>query len=392
MSFDIADFVSTPSCETFLDHHYIPPDLLLDDETVVCSNQVKYINFSDVVWPKQQYAGDLYQFYGEIKAHLDTGAKVTVSNLKYILHNYKPYTCSFKCPVRLIGAIDKTNVVYPEGEGFLHIPAEVHKGYIRVRCYYSPRLTSTLLSENDVIRHRNPSQFSGQTLRKHYAIDDKSLLSHLSNDPKFSSGDRLYDYENGNFTLTCHHKLSSSQNIVLRGSICSGQCYTQPLILPDLPSDHPQATIYNSSAKAKADDPLYAEDVKLALLENIYTWQQTQYETLMDNLQTVPSGWKDKIPFMDHIMESTPIQALKAETEKLLWHQQLGHPHDDYLMTAHKFIDGVPQFSSRSNILDNCPTCIRSKMSKSTQPKGTTKKATQPHQGLSIDFAFSGIK
>ena len=166
------------------------------------------------------------------------------------------------------------------------------------------------------------------------------------------------------------------------------------MILPDLPSDHPKATIYNSSAEAKTNDPLYAEDIKLGLLENIYHWQQTQYETLMDNLQTVPSGWKDKIPFMDHIMESTPIQALKAETEKLLWHQRLGlgHSHDEYLMMAHKFIDGVSQFSSRSNILDNCPTCIRSKMSKSTQPKGTTKKATQPHQGLSIEFAFSGVK
>ena len=114
MSFDIADFVSTPSCETFLDHQYIPPDVSSDDKTVVCSNQIKDINFSDVVWPKQQYAGDLYQFYGEIKAHLDTGAKVTVSNLQYILHNYKPYTRSFKCPVQLVGAIDEANVVYPE--------------------------------------------------------------------------------------------------------------------------------------------------------------------------------------------------------------------------------------------------------------------------------------
>ena len=50
--------------------------------------------------------------------------------------------------MRLVGAIDEANAVYPEGEGYLHIPAEVHKGYIRVRCYYSPRLTSTLLSEN----------------------------------------------------------------------------------------------------------------------------------------------------------------------------------------------------------------------------------------------------
>lgn len=59
----------------------------------------KFLCFSDVIWPKQQYNGDLYQYYGEIKAHLDAGAKVTVSNLQYILHNYKPYTSSFKCPV-----------------------------------------------------------------------------------------------------------------------------------------------------------------------------------------------------------------------------------------------------------------------------------------------------
>ena len=87
-------------------------------------------------------------------------------------------------------------------------------------------------------------------------------------------------------------------------------------------------------------------------------------------------------------MESTPIQAIKAETEKLLWHQRLGHPHDDYLLQAHKFVDGVPKFTTRSNVLDNCPTCMRAKMTKSTHVKGTTKKATRPHQGLSIDFAF----
>lgn len=49
----------------------------------------------------------------------------------------------------------------------------------------------------------------------------------------------------------------------------------------------------------------------------------------MNNLETVPSGWHDKIPYMDHIMELTPIQAIKAATETLLWHQRLGHPHKD---------------------------------------------------------------
>lgn len=91
----------------------------------------------------------------------------------------------------MVGAIDGTSVVYPEGEGYLHIPAEVHKGYIHVRCYYSPRLASTLLSENDILKqNRNPSQFSGQTLQKYYAVDDKSLLSQLSTDSAFSSKDK----------------------------------------------------------------------------------------------------------------------------------------------------------------------------------------------------------
>ena len=78
--------------------------------------------------------GDLYEYYGDVVAHLDTGAKVTVTNLQYILHDYKPYTESFKCPVRLIGAIDKSNAIYPEGEGYLSIPAEIKTGYIHVKC------------------------------------------------------------------------------------------------------------------------------------------------------------------------------------------------------------------------------------------------------------------
>ena len=61
-------------------------------------------------------------------------------------------------------------------------------------------------------------------------------------------------------------------------------------------------------------------------------------------------------------------------------------------MQANKFIDGVPKFSKRGSILDSCPTCFRAKMTKATRPKGTTKKATIPNQGISIDFAFSGTK
>ena len=61
-------------------------------------------------------------------------------------------------------------------------------------------------------------------------------------------------------------------------------------------------------------------------------------------------------------------------------------------MQAHQHITGVPKFTTKGNILDSCPTCLRAKMSKSQTPKGTTLKATVPYQGLSIDFAFAGTK
>ena len=48
---------------------------------------------------------------------------------------------------------------------------------------------------------------------------------------------------------------------------------------------------------------------------------------------------------LKHVIDKTiPVYAIKAKTEKLLWHQRLGHPRDEYLYNAHKFIDGVPKF------------------------------------------------
>ena len=53
------------------------------------------------------------------------------------------------------------------------------------------------------------------------------------------------------------------------------------------------------------------------------------------------------ITFEKLLKQSYPIHALNLRdaTEKLLWNQQLGHPCDQYLYNAHKYIYGVPNFS-----------------------------------------------
>ena len=89
-----------------------------------------------------------------------------------------------------------------------------------------------------------------------------------------------------------------------------------------------------------------------------------------------------------------PIHALNlsAATEKLLWHQKIVHPCYQYLYNSHKYIYGVPNFSNAtSKVLDQCPTCIQAKMSKTSPGHGTTRVDTQQYQGLSIDFYFSGM-
>ena len=78
----------------------------------------------------------------------------------------------------------------------------------------------------------------------------------------------------GRCTLTCHHALRRSQNIVIDGVVMNGNCYTYPLILPDVDIENLQATSFNSQDHAIVyDDKLIEEcttattDTALSALE-----------------------------------------------------------------------------------------------------------------------------
>ena len=88
--------------------------------------------------------------------------------------------------------------------------------------------------------------------------------------------------------------------------------------------------------------------------------------------------------------KTIPVYAIKAKTEKLLWHQQLGHPCNEYLYNTHKYITGVPKFDWQTPVLDQCPTCNQEKQTKVPAGPHSTYIATQPYQRLSIDFCFTG--
>eukprot|EP00536_Pseudo-nitzschia_multiseries_P018076 jgi/Psemu1/54030/gm1.54030_g len=68
-------------------------------------------------------------------------------------------------------------------------------------------------------------------------------------------------------------------------------------------------------------------------------------------------GFIHKIPFGKIITKTTPIHTLKATTKCLIWHQCLVHPSDEYIYTAHKFVDGVSKPQSHPILLFHMYSC-----------------------------------
>jgi len=85
------------------------------------------------------------------------------------------------------------------------------------------------------------------------------------------------------------------------------------------------------------------------------------------------------------------LHALSAKAERLLWHQRLVHCGDEQLCQAHMFSDGVPEIRlGKDSALDSCPVCLAANMKSRNRGDGETRTATEPGQGLSLDFSFAG--
>ena len=94
-----------------------------------------------------------------------------------------------------------------------------------------------------------------------------------------------YFYENGNpntsnYTLICHHKLCSCQDITVHGIIMARNYYTHPLIAPDLPLNHHGANCYNSKESAIKNNPIFANCCQFATVQAILDYQETHFAIL----------------------------------------------------------------------------------------------------------------
>jgi hypothetical protein len=96
---------------------------------------------------------------------------------------------------------------------------------------------------------------------------------------------------------------------------------------------------------------------------------------------------KPCIPVMDNGM-SDNIQIVSDEPTKLLWHARLGHLNFRSLSEMYKFADGIPKFK-QSRQMENCSTCLVSKLRRSPRGHGTIADRAEVHgQVLCGDWGF----
>ena len=85
-----------------------------------------------------------------------------------------------------------------------------------------------------------------------------------------------------------------------------------PLILPDLPKEHPEACILNSSQLAYENDPKFQQECDEMSMKLLYDHQQKQHEDLIKALTQVPTEFHS-LPFHYWGTETFTIQSLSDE-------------------------------------------------------------------------------
>ena len=187
-----------------------------------------------------------------------------------------------------------------------------------------------------------------------------------------------------------------------------GNCYTYPLILPDVSLKSILATSLNCLDYALIHDDAFIKKCDKATVHAISQHRKAPLLTLIckqlrilnhfDSLSGVTpvvnlcQAALEATHLQDLILQSIPVNKIRVETERALWHQRLGHPCDEYLYSANKFINSVLKFKRRFNVMSRCSTCIKVKMTKSAPGPNSTKRAVHHGQDLSVDFSFSGVK
>jgi hypothetical protein len=255
------------------------------------------------------------------------------------------------------------------GTGFLMVPTTATSNVEPVLAYFTPTIEATIISPGGTCRHKR------HTYKAHCVETD---------------------HDSGRSRLILRHRLRRDQDLTFDCMLQDGLSFTAPLYAPSiaqrtmpLPKPHLHARLIHID-DLSADDPLLDPDALFAAPHGRNFDDLVHEPSIIHSLSSpVPAGTSiprprrlddadDRVLFINH---------LNRDALRTLWHQRLGHIHGRRVSDMHKYAIGVPELPLASSA-DQCPTCMAAKMRKSARGLDDSNRATQCHQGLSIDFGF----
>jgi len=175
-------------------------------------------------------------------------------------------------------------------------------------------------------------------------IDERDLVKAAKTQGKDTQSGSITKHKDAG-TFTCHvkYRKNSSNDVVIHGFLIDDKCYTGALISPDLSPTEANATPSTSTSSILAieSDPEIAEQCHKATISAIHGYHAAVETQLHEEMAKLPVQFH-KLPFHEHIQANAPASTIKAATERLPWHQCLGHSSDCYLFNTHQHADGVP--------------------------------------------------
>jgi hypothetical protein len=192
--------------------------------------------------------------------------------------------------------------IVPLGVGYLRAHAPTLRCFHDVLTYFSPEIKSTSLSTRSFLEcDGNRREHTGTSL---HIFEDKQR-----------------------FSLVVHHR------VIVPGCISCGKLFSFPLVPSLVSVDDPMSAPHHCVGHYSKIDASFDGDVKREVDHRVFKLQQQMYATLDKELERMPEVFSH-LPYHEFFQEKTDVNSTKADAERLLWHQRLGHPSDYYLYHA----------------------------------------------------------
>ena len=301
-------------------------------------------------------------WHTDVRAHIDGGSMVTTTHDSNLVWYQQPVSR----PPTLRVADKRPH--YPTHRGYLCIQAST--GPTLVPTYLTPTLPATILSPDATCRSFDCIGYTA-----------------------------ISNCDGHNCSVTMRHCKRRTGDLHIPAVLRRGMLYTRPLIAPteeQRTGRRPSASLPSCMDTSKkvnqtTTDCQCCPDTVSTESPTDTVNDKSSSEPITDIKCDEPSStplYCAACTEEPELPEVSDIHSLSRDQLKLLWHLRLGHLNAGRISTLHKCLRGFPKLPD-CNELEKCPICTENKLHRSSRnPSNSTRTATIPFQGLSVDFGF----